>query len=109
MGSFRSINTIVIFCLLMMGAFAAGDRGDLLVKVVRESDELPVSGATVRVMNRTKTTTLFTAETDGSGVVRILGVPIGEHFVVVDSASEAQDGALLTVTSGARIRGDDPQ
>lgn len=95
------LRVFVGWFLMISFAMAAGDRGDLLVKVTRESDDQPVSGATVRVMNRAKTKVLFTAETNEAGEARILGVPIGEHFVVVNQATEGEDGALLTVTSGA--------
>ncbi len=100
-GKENFFGTLCLACLLLMSFAAAdGGLGELVVKVTRASDDQPVSGATVRVMNRGKTKTLFTVETNSEGEARISGVPVGEHFVTVHKPSEGQDGALLTVTSG---------
>ena len=49
-----SARFLAIFLILMGAAFAAPEQGELHVRAVRESDERPVAGAVVRLMNRAK-------------------------------------------------------
>lgn len=91
---------LAIFLILMSAAFAAPEQGELHVRAVRESDERPVAGAVVRLMNRAKTKVLVSVETDSQGEAKLTGLPVGEHFLVVDGKGEGEDSALISVTSG---------
>lgn len=94
------LQLLTYWLLLGLCALASEDRGELIVKVVRLSDEQAVAGASVRVLNRERSKTLFTVQTDSSGEARIPGVPIGEHFVLVEHPQEGTDGAFLVIASG---------
>jgi outer membrane receptor protein involved in Fe transport len=91
---------VLLWAVLAASALAATDRGDLVVRVVRAADDQAVAGASVRVLSRDRSRTLFEAQTDQSGEVRIAGVPIGDLFVVVEHPEEGADGALLAISSG---------
>ncbi len=101
--------TLKLSVLLLLGAClslclpvqAADDRGDLIVTVIRESDETPVTGARVVLYNRSKSRRLGEAVTDSTGTARLKGLPIGDVFVEVSDDAAGRDGALVTITSGA--------
>lgn len=85
---------------------AAENRGDLVVTVVRETDDTPVSGATVRVTNREKSRVLAETTTDAEGKARLNGLPLGDVYVEVTQAEDGRDGALVTLSAGADNRFD---
>ncbi len=87
--------------LLTPMAFAAEDRGDLVVTVVRESDGVVIEGATVKALNRQRTRTFAEGVTDARGVARLNGIPIGDVYVEVRHPEVGTDGALISVTSGS--------
>ena len=87
--------------LALAPGYAAEDRGDLVVTVVREADETPVAGARVRVTNREKNRVLAEATTDIEGKARLNGLPLGDVFIEVTEDEAGRDGALLTLTSGS--------
>jgi outer membrane receptor protein involved in Fe transport len=92
---------LLAFTLIFpLPVLAATDRGDLVITVVRESDETPVFGAKVRVTNREKTRVLAETTTDAEGKARLNGLLIGDVFVEVSEDAAGRDGALVTISSG---------
>ena len=79
---------------------AAEDRGDLVVTALSEETEAPVAGATVRVLNRSKTKVIASGVTDAQGKVRITGIAIGDVFVEVSKDGVGLDRSLMTINAG---------
>lgn len=92
----------LLACLLFhpLPAWAAEDRGDLVVRVVREQDDQPVAQAQVRVWNRQRDRILGETTTDSEGKARLNGLPLGQVYVEVTQEEAGRDGALLTLTAG---------
>jgi outer membrane receptor protein involved in Fe transport len=80
---------------------AAPDRAELIVTVLSEADESPGAGATVRVTNRDRSRLLAEAVSDSEGKARLSGLPLGDVYVEARLEGTGQDGALLTLSSGA--------
>ncbi len=91
---------LILNLICPIPVLAADDRGDLVVTVVRESDETPVAGAKVRVTNREKTRVLAEAITDAEGKARLNGLLIGDVFVEVSEETAGRDRGLVTISSG---------
>lgn len=87
--------------LTLAPAWAADNRGDLVVTVVSEETEEAVAGARVKVLNRSKTKVLMETTTDAAGRARLNGIAIGEVFVEVVKDELGLDRSLITITPGA--------
>lgn len=98
----RAIALVVLFQMFLLSTpiLAAEDRGDLVVTVVSQETEEPVEGATVKVMNRTKTKVITQAITNEKGQVRFNGVAIGEVFVEASKEGIGIDRSLISITAG---------
>ena len=86
---------------LNISTYAQSNRGDITITAVSEESEAPVAGATVKVWNRSKTRTLAETTTDSQGRARLKNILAGDVFVEVISPETGQDGAIMTITSGA--------
>lgn len=93
---------LILFTILFSfyPALAAEGRGDLVVTALSEETEAPVAGATVRVLNRSKTKVIASGVTDAQGKVRITGIAIGDVFVEVNKEGIGLDRSLMTINAG---------
>jgi len=93
--------TALYLLLLSPPSFAADNRGDLVVVTVSEDTLEPIEGATVRILNRSKTKSLGETVTDAEGRARLNGIIIGEIFVEVSKEGVGADSAIISITSGS--------
>ncbi len=98
----------LLFCvallLLTIPIAAAGDRGRITVTAVRESDLMPVEGATVQARSVSGDRLLSEASTDSEGFARLSDLPVGEIRLLVSHPEAGQDRAILSITSGGELR-----
>jgi 3D (Asp-Asp-Asp) domain-containing protein len=82
--------------------WAAGDPAQTAVTgVVLDNSNLPLKGATIRILD-----TAFTTTTDDNGFFRIAGAPVGTIKMIVDGSTVARPGSwpdlefVLTTVAG---------
>ena len=93
---------LAVVLLAMAGWLqAAEDRGGLVVQVLSAETETPVSGAVVRVFNRSRTKVIMQGVTGSDGKIRLSGLSIGELFVEAHKDGVGLDRSLISIYAGS--------